>query len=448
VDNTDNAGVRAQPSVLHMDLDAFFAAVEQRDKPSLRGKPVVVGGLGGRGVVATASYEARRSGVRSAMPMAEARSRAPHAAFLAGRFAAYRATSEAVMAAVRELSPLVEPLSFDEAFVDLTATGDPPGTTAAATAVGERFKAAVFRVSGGLTCSVGIASSKLVAKIASELDKPDGLVVVPVGTERELLGPLDVSVLPGVGPATTERLRRIGVHTVEQLQQVPEEELVSMLGQAAGRSLARLAQAEDDRAVLSERESKSVSVEDTFEHDVVDQALLASIVARHAHRVAERLRTGELSGRTVTVKIRRHDFTTHTRSATLRGPTDEARVVARLAGTLLAEMDVSGGVRLVGVGVSGLADWSQADLFTGYDEPGAPIELSGDEPAPMRRVRWAAGMDVVHAMHGAGWVWGSGVGRVTVRFETAETGPGPVHTFAADDPELSPAPPPAIPPPP
>jgi DNA polymerase-4 len=441
-------GVRAQPSVLHVDLDAFFAAVEQRDKPSLRGKPVVVGGLGGRGVVATASYEARRFGVRSAMPMAEARSRVPHAAFLSGRFAAYRATSEAVMATLRELSPLVEPLSFDEAFVDLAASADPPVTPQEATAAGERLKAEVFSVSGGLTCSVGIASSKLVAKIASELDKPDGLVVVPAGTERELLRPLEVTALPGVGPATAERLRRVGVHTVQQLQQIPAEELVGMLGQAAGRSLARLAQAEDDRAVLSERESKSVSVEDTFEHDVVDQAMLAAIVDRHAHRVADRLRSSQLSGRTVTVKIRRHDFTTHTRSATLAGPTDEARIVARLAGTLLAEMDVSGGVRLVGVGVSSLADWSQADLFTGYDEPGGPHVPLGDEPAPMRRVRWAAGMDVVHTAHGAGWVWGAGIGRVTVRFETARSAPGPVHTFAADDPELSPARPPPIPPPP
>ena len=190
--------------MLHLDLDAFFAAVEQRDKPSLRGKPVVVGGVGGRGVVATASYEARKYGVRSAMSTREARSRCPHAAFLTGRFHAYRETSEAVMGVLRAASPLVEPLSLDEAFVDLERSEELTDlSVAAVTEYGELLRARVAEVTGGLTASVGIGTSKFIAKVASDLEKPDGLVVVSPGTELELLRPMSVQIIPGVGPATT-----------------------------------------------------------------------------------------------------------------------------------------------------------------------------------------------------------------------------------------------------
>ncbi len=427
---------------MHLDLDAFFAAVEQRDKPSLRGKPVIVGGLGGRGVVSTASYEARPFGVHSAMSTAEARARCPHAAFLAGRFHVYRRTSEAVMGVLREVSPLVEPLSLDEAFVDLRAGALADFSTRSVTAAVRDIKAEVHRVTGGLRSSVGVATSKLVAKIASDLDKPDGLRVVAAGTERDLLRSMQVTVIPGVGPATAERLRRVGVHTVEELERVSADEMVRLVGEAQGRSLYRLCRADDDRPVVAERASKSVSVEDTFDTDLVDAALLQALAGRHAEQVCERLRKARLSGRTITVKTRLFDFTTHTRSATLPGPTDDPRVVARVARRLLAESDTSGGVRLLGVGVSGLADWIQDDLFGEYDE--RDHATAGDDPldaydAARRRNRWLPGMDVVHTAHGPGWVWGSGLGRVTVRFETAETGPGPVRTFAADDPDLSPA---------
>ena len=438
--------MRAEPTILHVDLDAFFAAVEQRDKPSLRGKPVVVGGVGGRGVVATASYEARAFGVRSAMSTREARGRCPHAAYLTGRFDAYRETSQKVMALLRDLSPLVEPLSLDEAFVDLRAAGLDDVSVVGVTAVAQRLKDDVHEVTGGLHGSVGVATSKLVAKIASDLDKPDGLVVVPPGTEQDLLRPMSVSVIPGVGPATTERLRRVGVHTVADLEKVSADELVRLVGQAHGTSLYALARAEDDRPVVPEREAKSISVEGTYDTDLVDRRLLAGLVDRQATQVAERLQKSRLSGRTITVKIRLHDFTTHTRSSTLAAPTDNPRVVARLARSLLTEVDTSGGVRLLGVGVSGLADWIQEDLFEG-DGTGDGV---ADEPQPvsdetakaltsvMRGRQWSPGSDVVHAEHGPGWVWGSGVGRVTVRFETAETGPGPVRTFLADDPDLRP----------
>lgn len=437
--------MRNRASILHLDLDAFFAAVEQRDKPSLRGKPVVVGGVGARGVVATASYEARRYGVRSAMSTAEARSRCPHAAFLSGRFDAYAATSRAVMAELRAISPLVEPLSLDEAYVDLAASpAGPDLDVETATEIGRTLKGAVHDVTGGLTASVGVASSKLIAKIASELDKPDGLVVVSPGSEPDLLRPMQVTVIPGVGPATAERLRRVGVQTVAELERVSRDELIRILGQSHGSGLYALARAEDDRPVVAEREAKSISVEDTFETDLVDPVLLAAIVDRHARSVCSRLAKAKLSGRTITLKVRLHDFSTHSRSATLAGPTDRPALVSRLARTMLSEMDTSGGVRLLGVGVSGLVDWVQEDLFGDDDEASDDVPLEHEALTAGARPRhgsgWRPGMDVEHTEHGPGWVWGAGLGRVTVRFETAETPAGPVHTFAAADPDLRPRP--------
>ncbi len=442
------APVRDTASVLHLDLDAFYAAVEQRDKPSLRGKPVVVGGTGGRGVVATASYEARRYGVRSAMSTREARSRCPHAAFLSGRFEAYRAASRLVMGALREISPLVEPLSLDEAFVDLAAADLPDLSVPTVTAVAEDLRARVHAVTGGLTASVGLASSKFVAKVASDLDKPDGLVVVLPGTEVELLRPMHVSVVPGVGPQTTERLRRGGVHTVADLEALPLDELVRLVGRAHGAGLHDLARAHDDRPVVPEREAKSISAEGTYDTDLTDRRLMEGLLTRQATGVAERLRTQGLSGRTVTIKVRLHDFTTLTRSSTLASPTDDEGVVARTARALLADLDTSGGVRLLGVGVSGLADWVQEELFpdpalapapepTGDAGEEAPPEDEVDLSAAYRGRRvWAPGADVVHDELGRGWVWGSGRGVVTVRFETAESPAGPVRSLAVDDPAL------------
>ena len=451
--------MRADPTILHVDLDAFFAAVEQRDKPSLRGKPVIVGGVGGRGVVATASYEARRFGVHSAMSTAEARSRCPHGAFLSGRFHAYRETSQAVMGLLREISPLVEPLSMDEAYVDLAPMQlagelerDQTGRVGveAVTELSRTLKARVREVTGGICGSVGVATSKLVAKIASDLRKPDGLVVVPPGSERDLLRPMRVTVIPGVGPATTERLRRVGVRTVAELEAVSEDELIRLVGQAHGTLLYRLARADDDRAVVAARETKSISVEDTYESDLVDRRLLVGLLDRQSAKVAARLRTARMSGRTVTLKVRLHDFSTHSRSVTLPAPTDREQVLARMARRLLDEVDTSGGVRLLGVGVSGLADWIQEELFGAYDAVAASVAEvpATEDPVSeetlaadaveriVRGRRWAPGMDVVHADHGPGWVWGSGRGGVTVRFETAHTGPGPVRTFRSDDPDL------------
>ncbi|MFC4784687.1 DNA polymerase IV [Nocardioides sp. MAHUQ-72] len=430
--------MRAHASVLHLDLDAFFAAVEQRDKPSLRGKPVVVGGVGGRGVVATASYEARKYGVRSAMSTREARSRCPHAAFLSGRFHAYRDTSRVVMSLLRSASPLVEPLSLDEAFVDLEHALLPDLEVDTVTAFAEELRARVHEATGGLTASVGLGTSKFIAKVASDLDKPDGLTVVPPGTEQTLLRPMHVSVIPGVGPATAERLRRAGIHTVADLESVGLEELVRLLGKAHGTGLFHLARAEDDRPVVPEREAKSVSVEGTYDTDLTDRRLMEGLLTRQAREVAERLRKHGLSGRTVSIKVRLHDFTTLSRSTTLASPTDSTATIARLARGLLTDLDTSGGVRLLGVGVSGLADWIQEDLFG--DEPDEEVDAVPEEelvPTSRQRRTWAPGMDVVHAELGRGWVWGSGRGVVTVRFETAESPAGPVRSFADDDPVLS-----------
>ncbi|MEU0315691.1 DNA polymerase IV [Nocardioides sp. NPDC006273] len=432
--------MRAHASVMHLDLDAFYASVEQRDKPSLRGKPVIVGGISGRGVVSTASYEARVFGVRSAMSTREARALCGHAAFLYPRFHAYKLVSEQVFGILRELSPLVEPLSLDEAFVDLAAADLPDLEVDTVTETAARIRAEVAEVTGGLSASVGLASSKFIAKIASDLDKPDGLVVVAPGTELDLLRPMNVKVIPGVGPATTERLRRAGIHTVADLERVSVEELVRLVGRSHGTNLHQLARAQDDRRVEPEREAKSVSVEGTYDTDLTDRPLMEQILTRQATEVAARLKKNGLSGRTITIKVRLYDFTTINRSATLPGPTDQAGAIARLARALLGELftagETAGGVRLLGVGVSGLADWIQEDLFgddTDEDtEPDLPL------PEPARRPTWAAGMDVVHAEMGRGWVWGSGRGVVTVRFETAETPAGPVRSYAVDDPDLQP----------
>ncbi len=435
------AAMRPEASVMHLDLDAFFASVEQRDKPSLRGKPVVVGGVGGRGVVSTASYEARRYGVRSAMSTREARSRCPHAAFLNPRFHAYRDTSIKVMEVLRDVSPLVEPMSLDEAFVDLRPAGLAAYDDESVRALAEDVRSRVRDVTGGLTASVGIGTSKFIAKVASDLDKPDGLVVVSAGAERELLRPMHVTVIPGVGPATSERLRRAGITTVADLEDISEDELVRLLGQAHGHGLFQLARAQDDRAVVPERETKSVSVEGTYDTDLTDRRLMEGLVSRQAVSVAERLRKSGLSGRTITLKVRLHDFTTLSRSTTLGAPTDGGPVIARLARGLLGELDLTGGVRLLGVGVSGLADWIQDDLFG--DDGAEDDDPVADLPDLPDQRTWVPGMDVVHDEHGRGWVWGAGRGIVTVRFETAGTPPGPVRSLPADDPALAPWRPPA-----
>ncbi|WP_344266779.1 DNA polymerase IV [Streptomyces sodiiphilus] len=435
--------MRGHPAILHLDMDAFYAAVEQRAKPSLRGKPVVVGGLGPRGVVATASYEARTYGVHSAMPVAQARARCPNAAYLTPRFGLYRQVSDTVMELLAELSPLVEPLSLDEAFVDL-AVGGAAVTTEEALTTGRALRARI-RAATGLSGSVGLAGSKMLAKIASEQAKPDGLVLIAPGTEREFLAPMSVRVLPGVGPATDRALRRAGIGTVAEAAAAGKEELVRLLGQAQGVAVHTMAQGVDDRPVVAERDAKSVSVEDTFDTDLTDRPLVRAQVDRLAGRCAERLRTAGRSARTVVLKVRGHDFTTLTRSETLRGPTDEPAVIREAAARLLEGVDTTAGVRLLGVGVTALAGYTQEDLFAqrsqtpgGHAATAPPEPPAPAQPPPSAVRRWLPGLDVRHVKHGPGWVQGSGVGRVTVRFEQPGSQPGRVRTFSMDDPELEP----------
>ncbi|SCF57896.1 DNA polymerase-4 [Streptomyces sp. Cmuel-A718b] len=434
-------------------MDAFYASAEQAAKPSLRGKAVVVGGLGPRGVVATASYEARRLGVHSAMPTAQARRLAPNAAYLVPRFSLYRTVSDQVMELLGRLSPLVEPLSLDEAFVDLEAGGT-ADDSASARATGEGLRAAIRAVTG-LSGSVGLAGSKMLAKIASEEAKPDGLLLIEPGTERELLAPMSVRILPGVGPATGDHLRRAGMTTVHDLAEAGEAELVRLVGKAHGHGLHRMALGLDDRPVVAERDAKSVSVEDTFDVDLHDRVRVRAEVERLAVRCVERLRAADRSGRTVVLKVRRYDFSTLTRSETLRGPTDDPTVVREAAARLLESVDTTGGVRLLGVGVTGLADYTQEDLFAQAADARELAQRdrehyapAAEEPVPepeadsadqLAARRWPAGHDVHHEEHGHGWVQGSGIGRVTVRFEEPWSAPGRVLTFRIDDPLLRPA---------
>lgn len=440
-------------------MDAFYASAEQASKPSLRGKAVVVGGIGPRGVVATASYEARVFGVHSAMPIGQARRLAPNAAYLVPRFRLYREVSEQVMGLLRALSPLVEPLSLDEAFVDLEA-GETAWDAASARLVGERLRDEIKAVTG-LTGSVGLAASKMLAKIASEEAKPDGLVLIEPGTERAMLGPMSVRTLPGVGPATGDHLRRAGITTVEEIAEAGEDELVRLLGKSHGASLYAMALAHDDRPVVAERDAKSVSVEDTYDVDIHDRVRVRAEVQRLAERCVQRLRGAERSGRTVVLKVRRYDFSTLTRSETLRGPTDDPAVVREAAARLLESVDTTGGVRLLGVGVTGLADYTQEDLFAqaraqaeadanvaegeregeaeGAGGAGDEVQVAAGEVVGAADRRWVAGHDVRHEEFGHGWVQGSGLGRVTVRFETPYSVPGRVRTFRTDDPALVPA---------
>jgi DNA polymerase IV len=450
--------MRTRPVILHLDLDAFFSAVEQLHKPSLRGKPVVVGGTERRGVVATASYEARVFGVGSAMPIGEARRRCPNAAYLAPRFHAYRAASQVVVRMLHdELSPLVEQVSVDEAYVDLTPA-HPEIDVAGVTEIVEAFRARVTEVTG-LTASVGAATSKLMAKIGSEMHKPNGLTVIRPGEEAAVLAPMPIRRLPGVGPATQDRLHRYGLHTVGEVADLPLKELIGILGQAWGSGLHQHARGIDNRELETEREAKSVSAEETFAVDLTDPATLTEHLRRMVDRVTARIAKDSTSARTITIKVRSYDFTTITRSLTLDQPTDSAAKILAAARQLLAGVDTSDGVRLLGVGVSGLGEFAQEDLLSDFDFGLPRVPLSPDVP-PADHVGdgaaraapavvavappddeadpgWRPGQDVLHAAWGPGWVQGSGLGRVTVRFEGPHTPPGPIRTFAVDDPDLT-----------
>ena len=336
--------------ILHADFDAFYTSVEQRDDPRLKGLPLVVGGSPDeRGVVASASYEARRFGVRSAMPMRTALQRCPSLVRVPPRFDRYAEVSSAVMDIFREITQLVEPLSLDEAYLDVTDSVD---STSPPEKIALGLKRRVWAYLG-LTISVGVATSKSVAKIASDMDKPDGLTVVRPGTEREFLAPLPVGSLWGVGPKTAALLERQGILTIGQLASQTDEWLVARFGRM-GEHMSRLARGEDRQAVEVRRARKSVSAETTLARDTGDPEALAELVSRLSQRVGGHLGSRGLQARTVKLKLRLADFTTFTRQKTVAESVDSAETVDTVArGLLRAELAPGRLFRLVGVGVSG-----------------------------------------------------------------------------------------------
>ncbi len=333
------------PAILHLDLDAFYASIEQRERPELRGRPVVVGGAGARGVVAAASYEARAFGIHSAMPSVRARRACPDAIFVEPRIGFYSEVSAAVMAILRSATPLVEPLSLDEAFLDVRGAGRLLGT---GPEIGAMLRARIASELG-LNASVGVASTKMLAKIASDDAKPNGMLVIEPGTELEYLHQLPVGRLWGVGPATRKKLARFAVRTVGDLAEIPEATLIQTLGEASGRHLRSLALNRDPRPVESARPTKSIGHEETFAVDRTDRQQLERDLVRMVDRVAARLRASATMTRTVQIKVRYRDFDTVTRAETIAAPTDLAAVIGPTARRLLEALDLRDGVRLLGV---------------------------------------------------------------------------------------------------
>lgn len=354
--------------IAHVDMDAFFAAIEQRDRPELRGRPVVVGALPGeRGVVSTCSYEARKFGIRSAMPVARAVKLCPHAIFLRPDFSRYSDASRNLRTVLQDFSPLVEMSSIDEAHLDLTGTQSLFG---APTQVARRLKATI-KDTLGLTASVGIGPNRLIAKIASDFRKPDGLTIVTPERVEEFLAPLDVGRIPGIGRQTVDRLAKMRILTVRDLRTWNEIALTKRFGASMGAMLARKAAGRSSDVVGSREERKSVSKERTFQHDLTDAAELRRVLLRLSCDVARILRREGVAGRTVHLKIRLEGFETHTVSHTALSPVWEDQRLFHLAWDLYAGSAWFGRpVRLIGVGVSELGDRSgtQMDLLDGKTE--------------------------------------------------------------------------------
>jgi DNA polymerase IV len=367
-------------AILHVDMDAFYASVEQRDNPALRGQPLIVGGMGGRGVVAAASYEVRPFGVRSAMPVREALQRCPQAICVRPRMAHYKSVSQQIFKVFHEFTPLVEGLSLDEAFLDVTHSQSALGSA-------ERIAAQIkqrIREQTQLTASVGVAPNKLIAKIASDLLKPDGLMVVRATEVNDVLDPLPVTRLFGIGNKTAPRLHALGIHTFRDLRLVREQTLRSVFGKHTAQIQARAAGL-DDRPVIPDWDEKQISAEETFETDINDHMRLHSELQALADRTASRLRARRLQGACVTVKIRRRDFSTYTRQQHFQPATQETRVITHIATQLLNDWlkeQPRAALRLLGVGVSDLTHARQLELFA------APVSQRNRElDATVDRIR-------------------------------------------------------------
>ena len=365
-------------------MDAFFASVEQRDRPELRGKPVLVGGSPqSRGVVAAASYESRVFGCRSAMPMRTAVRLCPHAEIVRPRFSRYREVSSQVMSILRDVSPLVEPLSVDEAFIDVTQRVEDAATPAE---LGQWIRDRVRRETE-LTVSCGVATSKSVAKIASDRQKPDGLTIVSPGQEAAFLAPLPISDLWGVGPKTANRLRAAGIETIGELAQRPLPWLIDRFG-SRGEWFWQLSRGIDDRDVSVDQETKSISSETTFAEDIGEATKLRAVVAEQSAGVAGRLVEQGYRARTVQIKLRLSDFTTFTRQRTLSSPTTDRETIEHTALSLLNEqLSPLRRFRLVGVGVSGLEHRPRASQLSLFDQSGQPAAQPPQSTARRERQR-------------------------------------------------------------
>lgn len=367
--------------IMHVDMDAFFASVEQRDDPALQGKPVIVCGKSRRSVVATASYEARAFGVHSAMPLSQAKRLCPHGCFVAPRFEAYREASDAIHQVMLHYADAYEPISLDEAFLDISGMGSQyPTLGSIGRAIKEEIRSAVH-----LTASVGIAPNKFLAKMASDMNKPDGLCIIPYGREREVLAPLPVRRLWGVGSVTEKKLLTAGFRTIADIQEAAPEKLSALLGNQ-GPLLKALSLGIDERPIISSRQVKSIGDESTYEYDLTDRRAIDREIAIHSDIVAQRLRRHDLAARTISLKIRFASFKTIMRSLSLEEGTNLQETIDSACQTLLSRIPLTEGIRLIGVTASNLgAPLSIPSLFSDKEE---------------KRARAAKAMDSIQQKYG------------------------------------------------
>lgn len=367
--------------IMHVDMDAFFASVEQRDDPALQGKPVIVCGKSRRSVVATASYEARAFGVHSAMPLSQAKRLCPHGCFVAPRFEAYREASDAIHQVMLHYADAYEPISLDEAFLDISGMGSQyPTLGSIGRAIKEEIRCAVH-----LTASVGIAPNKFLAKMASDMNKPDGLCIIPYGREQEVLAPLPVRRLWGVGSVTEKKLLAAGFRTIADIQEAAPEKLSALLGNQ-GPLLKALSLGIDERPIISSRQVKSIGDESTYEYDLTDRPTIDREIAIHSDIVAQRLRRHDLAARTISLKIRFASFKTIMRSLSLEEGTNLQETIDSACQTLLSRIPLTEGIRLIGVTASNLgAPLSIPSLFSDKEE---------------KRARAAKAMDSIQQKYG------------------------------------------------
>lgn len=367
--------------IMHVDMDAFFASVEQRDDPALQGKPVIVCGKSRRSVVATASYEARAFGVHSAMPLSQAKRLCPHGCFVAPRFEAYREASDAIHQVMLHYADAYEPISLDEAFLDISGMGSQyPTLGSIGRAIKEEIRSAVH-----LTASVGIAPNKFLAKMASDMNKPDGLCIIPYGREQEVLAPLPVRRLWGVGSVTEKKLLAAGLRTIADIQEAAPEKLSALLGNQ-GPLLKALSLGIDERPIISSRQVKSIGDESTYEYDLTDRPTIDREIAIHSDIVAQRLRRHDLAARTISLKIRFASFKTIMRSLSLEEGTNLQETIDSACQTLLSRIPLTEGIRLIGVTASNLgAPLSIPSLFSDKEE---------------KRARAAKAMDSIQQKYG------------------------------------------------